>query len=81
VVVVGKRLGLRVDGVGGHDGVVVGVTEADGDAVTDSTRLTSTASSPTTGSQRGGDVVVSVTAAVEPRLTAASCTQSAVQAS
>jgi hypothetical protein len=58
----------------------VGVTEADGDAVADSTRLTSTASSltPTTGSQRGGDVIVSVTAAVEPRLTVASCTQGAV---
>jgi hypothetical protein len=52
----------------------VGVTDADGDAVADSTRLTSTASSLTcTGSHRGDDVLVSVTAAMELRLTAASC--------
>ncbi len=81
MVVVGERLGLRTDGVtvrGRTDGIVVSVTEADGDAVADSTRLTSTASSLTpAGSQRGGDVIVSVTAAVEPRLTAASCTPGA----
>ncbi len=47
MVIIGERLGLTADGVSHRsraDGVVVGVTDANGDAVAVGTRLTSSAS-------------------------------------